>query len=154
MQIHNSTGKLFLLTIFASLSFLASVKCLLSDNNIIQIVGVLNSLFALTCIVIFLKTSLDRKPFIVVDETGITDRRILKRKIRWEEIESFKILEKGRQSHLILEMKTSIHLSEFKYFYRNTSKKLLSTPQMVEINLSFSKYNAEEFQNNLNKYIA
>lgn len=119
--------------------------CLKSDILIIKTLGLLEVLLGLFTLIVALKSSLNKKPQIIINENGIIDNRILKNVIHWHQIESVELIVFNTQKVIKIIVPNNFSNRNFKWLYVKTSKlKLTEKPKKILLNLDNLKVDYEK----------
>src|ERR1700761_3261981 len=97
--------KRLLLPLLAGLALMAFGACLLtSSSRSDKAAGIFNVVFGSVCCVWVVRQMQDRQPQLILDETGIFDRRLATPIIPWRSIGSARILGVGRGQFIVLSL--------------------------------------------------
>lgn len=125
--------------------------CLKSDISTIKMIGVLEMILGIATMFVGLKSIIDKNPQIIMDENGITDKRILKQQIPWNQIAKIELTFVTNQKVLKLQVSNEFKNENFKWLYAKTAAvKLNQNPKTVMLNLDQLKFDSDILADYLN----
>lgn len=144
LSLYFSLPKMIKLCLMGIFILLIGVNCFTADIYSLKIIGLFQIALGVAVFLVAIKSMLDKKPQIIMDETGIIDNRILKTTISWNQIQDFELQIKNNQKVLKLIIPNTFKEEHFKWLYRQTAKmKLKEKPKNILLNLDQLKINYE-----------
>lgn len=151
LKLHFSTLKMIKLSLMSVGMIWVGCICFKTDILTFRTVGVLQIILGIVTLFSGMKSLLDKNPQIIMNETGIIDKRILKKEIPWTQIEKIELAFVTNQKVLKLKVSNKFRNDNFKWLYAKTAVvKLNQNPKTVLLNLDQLKFESEVLADFLN----
>lgn len=142
LKLYFSSAKMIKLLLMSVFILFIGGYCFKSDIQTVRVMGVLEITIGIATLFISLRSLFNKNPQVIIDDSGITDNRILKNTIAWNQIQKIELAIVGNQKVLRLFVSDTFKKENFKWLYAKTAVvKLSQNPKIVLLNLDQLKIN-------------
>ncbi|RZJ33394.1 MAG: hypothetical protein EOO51_14005 [Flavobacterium sp.] len=147
IELYTDKVKMIKLLVMAAVIFLIGIKPVLSDSTFVVVIGYLCFAIAAGCAITAGITLFSSKPTVILSaNSGIFDRRILKKPISWNEIAKVEFVQNRNLLFLQVTATDRFELDRFRTLYRSTAAKTDGALKKFDINLSQITFNRKHIE--------